>query len=121
VFNLDVGPVAQVANVDVDPTASFTSYGNAVVRGTVDCSAPADLGAVVIVELTQRVGKRFIPATSFFDIEDCPGTDIPFEVELVSPFGKFLGGHAEAQVIFAACNEFECGNETFDLRMTLRK
>ena len=120
VFNLDIGPVAQVVDLDVDAVGSFDRYGTATIRGTVDCTAEATLGAVIVVELMQRVGWREIPSTEFFDFS-CPGTDIPFEVRLTSPYGKFLGGHATAQVIAAACSPWECGNETVDLVVRLKR
>ena len=120
VFNLDVGPPAQVVDLDVDAVGSFDRYGVATIRGTVNCTAEATLGAVIVVELSQRVGKRVIPSVEFFDFE-CPGTDIPFEIRLTSPYGKFLGGHATAQVIAAACSPWECGNETVDLTVRLTR
>jgi hypothetical protein len=33
----------------------------------------------------------------------------------------YRGGQTTAQVIYAACSEFECGNETVDLRIRLRR
>jgi hypothetical protein len=111
VFNLDVGPPAQAVTLHVDPVGSFTRYGVATIRGTVSCAAPAGLGSIIIVELMQRVGNREIPATAFLDLEGCPAAEIPFAAEVSSPYGKFLGGHATAQVIFAACSVFECGSE----------
>jgi hypothetical protein len=121
VFNLDVGPPAQDVDLKVDPEGSFDGYGVATIRGTVSCAAPAPLGAVVIVELMQRVGGRDLPATAFVDIEACPAADIPFEAKLASPYGKYRGGRATAQVIFAACSDFECGNQTTDLTVRLRR
>ena len=116
-----VMPPAQDVTLDVDPRASFRPDGTAVVRGTVSCTAPADLGAIVIVELDQRVGKRHFPSTSFLDIAGCPADEIAFEIEATSPYGRYAGGRATAQVIFAACNEIECGNETVDLVLRLRR
>jgi hypothetical protein len=121
VFNLDVGPPAQTVELKVDPTGSFDGYGIATIRGTVSCAAPAPLGAVVIVELMQRVGNRELPATAFVGIDGCPATGIPFEAKLASPYGKYSGGRATAQVIFAACSDFECGNQTTDLTVRLRR
>jgi hypothetical protein len=121
VFNLDVGPPAQAVELHVDPTGSFDGYGTATIRGTVSCAAPAPLGAVVIVELMQRVGNHELPSTSFLDIEGCPAKDIAFEAKASSPYGKYRGGHATAQVIFAACSDFECGSETVDLQIRLRR
>ena len=121
VFNLDVGPPAQTVELKVDRRGSFDGYGVATVRGTVSCAAPAPLGAVVIVELMQRVGNRELPATAFVDIAGCPAAGIPFEATLTSPYGKYRGGRVTAQVIFAACSDFECGNKTLDVTLRLRR
>ena len=120
VFNLDVGPPAQAVTLHVDPVGSFTRYGVATIRGTVSCAAPAQW-PLIVVELMQRVGNREIPATAFLDLEGCPAAEIPFAAEISSPYGKFLGGHAMAQVIFAACSVFECGSEMVDLQVSLRR
>jgi hypothetical protein len=103
VFNLDVGPPAQAVDLHVDSVGSFNGYGIATIRGTVSCAAPAPLGSIVIVELAQWVGNRDLPGTAFLDVEGCPADGIRFEAEVTSPYGKYRGGHAAAQVIFAAC------------------
>jgi hypothetical protein len=121
VFNLDVGLPAQAVELHVQANGSFDGYGNSTLRGTVSCAAPAPLGSIVIVELMQRVGNRELPGNAFLDITGCPGDDIPFEAVVSSPYGKYRGGHATAQVIFAACSDFECGSETIDLRVSLRR
>jgi hypothetical protein len=58
---------------------------------------------------------------AFLDVEGCPADEIAFEIELESPYGKYRGGHATAQVIYAACSPFECANQTVDLRVSLRR
>lgn len=121
VFNLDIGPPEQVVELNVDSRGSFDGYGSATIRGTVSCTAPAPIGAIVIVELDQRVGNRHLPSNAFLDIADCPGTAIPFEATATSPYGKYRGGPATAQVIFAACAQFGCGNQTVDLTIGLRR
>jgi hypothetical protein len=121
VVNLDVGPPEQVVTLHVKPRGSFDNYGTATIRGTVSCTAPAPIGAILIVELDQRVGKRHLPGNAFVDITDCPGKAIPFEAQATSPYGKYRGGNATAQVIFAACAEFGCGNQTVDLSIGLRR
>jgi hypothetical protein len=121
VFTLDVGPPEQVVELNVDSAGSFDGYGSATLRGSVSCTAPAPIGAIVIVELDQRVGSRHLPGNAFLDIAGCPGTDIPFEAVVTSPYGKYRGGKAAAQVIFAACESFGCGNQTTDLTVTLRR
>ena len=81
VFNLDVGPPEQVVTLRVSPRGSFDGYGTATIRGTVSCTAPAPIGAILIVELDQRVGRRHLPGNAFLDITDCPGSAIPFEAQ----------------------------------------
>jgi hypothetical protein len=121
VFNLDIGPPEQIVELHVDPHGSFDGYGSATIRGTVSCTAPAPIGAIVIVEIDQRVGNRHLPGNAFLDVTDCPGTDIPFEAVATSPYGSYRGGPAAAQVIFAACAEFGCGNQIVDLSIGLRR
>jgi hypothetical protein len=120
VFSLDVGPPEQVVELHVDPTGTFDGYGSATIRGTVSCTAPAPIGAILIVELDQRVGGRHLPGNAFLDITDCPGAGIPFTAVATSPYGRYRGGPAVAQVIFAACDSFGCGNRTVDLVVGLR-
>ena len=121
VFSLEVGPPAQAVELHVDAVGSFTGYGTATIRGSVSCEASAPSGSIVIVELNQRVGNRDLPAVAFLDVEGCPADEIAFEIELESPYGKYRGGHATAQVIYAACSPFECANQTVDLRVSLRR
>jgi hypothetical protein len=78
VFNLDVGPPFQAVDLLVDSVGSFNGYGIATIRGSVSCAAPAPLGSIVIVELSQRVGRRILPGTTFVGIEGCPADRIPF-------------------------------------------
>jgi membrane protease YdiL (CAAX protease family) len=120
-FNLEVGPPAQAVELHVESVGLFTGYGTATIRGTVSCAAPATLGSIVIVELLQRVGNRELPGNAFLDIGGCPAVGIPFEAVVWSPYGKYRGGHASAQVIYAACSDIECGSETVDLRVNLRR
>jgi hypothetical protein len=120
-FNLEVGPPAQSVELHVETVGSFTGYGTALIRGTVSCAAPATLGSIVIVELLQRVGNRDLPGNAFLDLEGCPAEDVPFEAVVWSPYGKYRGGQTTAQVIYAACSDIECGSETVDLRVNLRR
>jgi hypothetical protein len=121
IFTLDFGPPAQAVELRVEPTGSFDGYGNATIRGSVDCTAPSPAGSILIVELNQRVGNRSLPGVAFLDLEGCPAANIPFEIDVSSPYGKYLGGQATAQVIYAACSDFECASETVDLRIRLRR
>ncbi len=119
VFSLDVGPDAQSADVTFDPAGSFEK-GKVFFHGTVACGAEAPLSSLLIVELSQFAGGREIVAgTAFLDINGCPGEDIPFEIEVPATFGHYHPGVGVAQVIWVACNDFECANETVDLEVTI--
>jgi hypothetical protein len=120
VFNLDVGPVAQAVSLAVDPVGSV-SKGVVMFSGTVSCSAEATLGSIVIAELAQTQGSKEALGVGFHDVTGCPGSGIPFTIEVPSEVGKFKAGLATAQFIYAACNDFECGNETIDIPVTLEK
>lgn len=120
VFNLDVGPVAQVVDLEIDPVGSV-SKGVVTFHGTVSCSAEATLGSIVIAELTQGQGPSEAAGVGFLDVAGCPDSGIPFAIEVPSEFGRFKAGPATAQFIYAACNDFECANETIDAAVTLRK
>lgn len=120
VFNLDVGPVAMAVDLEVDPVGSV-SKGVVTFHGTVSCSAEATLGSIVIAELSQAQGPAEALGVGFLDVAGCPGTGIPFAIEVPSEVGKFKAGPATAQFIYAACNDFECANETIDAAVTLRK
>ena len=119
-FNLDVGPAAQVVDLRVDPVGSISDR-TVTFRGTVGCSAEATLGSVVVAELTQNRGAKQALGVDFLDVAGCPGAAIPFAIEVPSEVGKFKAGPATAQFIYAACNDFECGNETIELAVTLKK
>jgi hypothetical protein len=119
VFSLDVGPAAQAADVEFDPDGSFVK-GTVRFSGTVSCAAEAGLSSLLVVELSQFGGSRETAAgTAFLDIAGCPGEDIPFEIEVPATFGHFHPGVGVAQVIWVACNDFECANETVDLQVAI--
>jgi hypothetical protein len=113
VFNLDVGPVAQVVDVTLDPNGTLVRQ-DVVFHGTVSCTAPTTFQSVVIVELDQGTGDRAADYIGFADITDCPGTDIPFTIVLEQQVGQVRPGAVTLQVIFAACNDFECGSKTVE-------
>jgi hypothetical protein len=85
IFTLDFGPPAQAVELRVEPTGSFDGYGNATIRGSVDCTAPSPAGSILIVELNQRVGNRSLPGVAFLDLEGCPAANIPFEIDVSGP------------------------------------
>jgi hypothetical protein len=112
-FNLDVGPPTQVVDVTLDPDGMLVNK-NVVFRGTASCTAPTSFQSAVVVELDQGEGRKAADYIGFADITDCPGTDIPFEIVLEQQVGKVKAGDVTLQVIFAACNDFECGSETIE-------
>ena len=113
VFNLDVGPPPQVVDVTLDPVGHLVKK-NVVFRGTASCTAPTTGQSAVIVELDQGFGRKAADYIGFADITSCPGTNIPFEVVLEPQTGKVHQGPVTLQVIFSACNDFECGNQTIE-------
>ena len=120
VFSLDVGPEAQGAAATIDPQGAF-SMGTVSFSGTVSCAAVADLSSLLILELSQFGGGRQIAAgTAFLDISGCPGEEIPFEIEVPATFGRFHPGAGTAQLLWFACNYFECANEVIDLEVTIK-
>jgi hypothetical protein len=118
-FALDVGPVPATAHVELDPAGDFV-MGGVFFDGTVSCGSDAGLSHLLIVELVQRSGNRQTAAgTAFLDIEGCPGEDIPFEIEVPEDIGHFHPGAAKAQVLWFACNDFECANDVVDLEVAI--
>lgn len=113
VFNLDIGPAAQVVDVSLDPNGTLVKRG-VVFHGTVSCTAPTTFQSVVIVELDQDSDRVPADYIGFADITSCPGSDIPFEIVLEQQLGLVKAGPVTLQVIFAACNEFECGSKTIE-------
>jgi hypothetical protein len=113
VLNLDVGPVAQVVDVTLDSNGTLVRQ-DVLFHGTVSCTAPTTFQSVVIVELDQGTGDRAADYIGFADITDCPGTDIPFTIVLEQQVGQVRPGAVTLQVIFAACNDFECGSKTIE-------
>ena len=94
--------------------------GTPVLRGTVGCAADASLSSLLIVELTQwGADNPGAGATAFLDIAGCPGQDIPFEIVIPNEVRHFHAGRATAQVLYFACNPFECANEVLDLEITI--
>ena len=120
VFTLDVGPAAQSAAATIDPKGDF-SKGKVTFSGTVSCGSVADLSSLLILELSQFGGSREIAAgTAFLDVEGCPGDAIPFEIEVPATFGRFHPGAGSAQLLWFACNNFECANQVIDLEVTIK-
>lgn len=118
-FNLDIGPAAQDASLAVDSRVTY-ERGSVVFRGSVGCTADASLSSLLIVELQQFASGREIAAgTAFLDIAGCPGEDIPFTVAVPNEYRHFHPGPATAQVLYFACNQFECANEVIDLEVVI--
>lgn len=112
VLNLDVGPVAQVVDLTFDPVGSMSGQ-DVVFHGTVSCSAPTDLGSLVITELVQTDGN-VAAGTGFVDVPGCPGSALPYEMRVPNDIGRFRPGAAAAQFQYHACGTFECGAKTID-------
>lgn len=118
-FTFDVGPLPATADVELDPAGEF-ARGTVTFEGVVSCGSDAGLSHLLVLELVQRSGERQTGAgTAFLDIDGCPREDIPFEVQVPTDLGRFHPGDASAQVLWFACNHFECANEVIDLEVTI--
>jgi hypothetical protein len=114
VFNLDVGPPTQVVDVTLDPHGTIERQ-NVIFHGTTSCTAPTTFQSVVIVELDQGTGPRAADYIGFADVTSCPASGTPFQIVLEQQVGQVKPGAVTLDIIFAACNDFECGNKTIDL------
>ena len=57
--------------------------------------------------------------TAFLDIDGCPREEIPLAIEVPTDLGRFHPGEATAQVLWFACNDFECANKVIDREVTI--
>jgi hypothetical protein len=114
VFNLDVGPPAQVVDFTLDPHGTIDRQ-SVVFHGTASCTAPTTFQSAVVVELDQGTGPRAADYIGFADITNCPVSATPFQIVLEQQVGQVKPGPVTLDIIFAACNDFECGNKTIEL------
>lgn len=106
---VEVAPPAPSMDVTVNPRASFTRDGNALLSGTVTCSSEAPLEfAFVESELTQQVGRLKIVGFGGFEAT-CDGATRPWTMEVSGFNGTFRGGKAASVTFGVACGEFQCG------------
>jgi len=118
-FTFDVGPLPATADVELDPAGDFAK-GTVTFEGVVSCGSQADLSHLLVLELVQRSGPRQTGAgTAFLDIDGCPREEIPFAIEVPTDLGRFHPGEATAQVLWFACNDFECANKVIDREVTI--
>jgi hypothetical protein len=121
VFNITEAPPAMRVELIVDSSASVTRSGVVTITGTLSCTAPADDGARVVVEIQQAVANRFVEGNAFEPVEGCPGSGIRWAVEVAAAEGAFQPGPARVRVDTAACNLFECGSQTIEQIVRFRR
>jgi hypothetical protein len=121
VFNLVDAPPAQVVDVAIDANGLLKRQ-TVGFHGTVSCTAETTDRTSIVVELDQGEGDTAADYIGFADIAGCPGAGIPFEIDLEQQVGKVKKGTATLQVIFAACNDWECASKVLDgVEVTIAK
>jgi hypothetical protein len=117
-FHVNVAPPAPTVSLTIAGTGSFTSYGTAIVQGTVDC---ANANFVNIdVDGTQRVGRFFIRGFGNVKIDDC-SAGMPWSVEIASEDGNYLGGSLQVNAFAFACSIDECADDFQSHTVRLRR
>jgi hypothetical protein len=95
VFNVDIAPPPLEASIAIARFSSVNSRtGVAIVRGTVTCSQPTNVG--IDGSLRQRIGRVFVDAF-FSAFVPCDGESV-WEAEAVGQNGLFTGGQAQVNV-----------------------
>jgi hypothetical protein len=118
-ITIDTAPPPPTVDLTVDPIGHFTSSGSAIISGTVTCVGIADFTSID-VELRQRVGRFVISgfgSTPF----TCDGTTQPWSVEVFASNGLFKGGHAVSVTSAIACGAIDCGFDSEEATVRLRR
>jgi hypothetical protein len=118
VFHVSAAPPSPTISLTVASTGKFTPYGVATIHGTVAC--PNGDGADVFVDLSQRVGRLTIRGFGEMFVEDCSAGPVPWQVEINSEDGKFLGGRTTALVFGTTCGAVECADTSISATVALR-
>lgn len=93
--------------VTIDPQASATKDGAAIVTGSVTCTN----GTLAFMEgrLEQALGRIKIVGYGYAEEGPaCDGTARSFSLVMTSETGRFGGGKALMDLYVVACNSFEC-------------
>lgn len=118
VFHVAAAPPSPTINLTVASTGKFSPYGVATIHGTVAC--PNGDGADVVIELSQRVGRLTIRGFGETFVQDCSAGPVPWQVEINSEDGKFLGGRTTALAFGTTCGAVECADTSISATVGLR-
>ena len=116
---IDEIPPPPEIDVTVNPNATFTRAGSALVSGTITCTGDA-LFAFLDMQLSQSVGRVTINGFGGAEVT-CDGVTRPFTVEIVADNGKFAGGKAANLTIAVACGVFQCSEDFEELVVHLSR
>ena len=121
-LEISIGEIPPPPEIDVtvDPVGRFASKtGIATITGTVTCSGVADFAAVE-VSLRQAVGRIFITGFGGTDVV-CDGSTQAWSVDVFPDNGTFKGGRTASVTIAFACGPGDCGQDTVEATVKLRK
>ena len=104
----EIPPPPQI-DVSINPDATFTRSGSALVSGTVICSGDA-VFAGLEVQLSQSVGRVTINGFGGTEVT-CDGVTRPFTVDVVADNGRFAGGKAANLTVAFACGTVMCSED----------
>jgi hypothetical protein len=104
----EIPPPPQI-DVSVNPNATFTRAGSALVSGTVICTGEA-VFAGLNVQLSQSVGRVTINGFGGTDVT-CDGVTRPFTLDVVADNGRFAGGKAANLTVAFACGTVLCSQD----------
>jgi hypothetical protein len=119
-LELSVSELPPLPDVDitVDPVGTFNSRtGSATITGTVICSP--DAVVFIDAQVRQAVGRFTVSGFGFTELL-CDGTEQSWSMEVFGETGKFKGGKAMSVVFAAACS-FDCGFDSEEATIRLRK
>lgn len=118
---IDLAPPPIELNLTVDATGKVNARtGEAIVSGTITCSAEADFSEVYI-SLRQTLGRFIVVRGWGFAASSCGPTPSSWMASIAGDNGKFAGGMAIADVSAFACDSFSCADAFVSAHVRLRK
>jgi hypothetical protein len=113
-------PPPPEVHLTVNPSGSFDPRtGSATIRGTVTCLG-GGLFQSIGIRLTQTIGRFRFVGQGGIDVP-CDGTTQPWAILVVSDDGKFGGGKATVFASAFACNDINCGQDSLERTVTLKR
>ena len=106
-ISVTVAPPPPALSLTVDPTATVTKQGTAIVTGTYTCSGQADF-IEIFGSLDQPVGRVTINGNFDASVSDCDGLAHTWSAEAFASNGKFAGGKAASLSLIFGCNAVGC-------------